>query len=294
MEAAPLRQAGYRRLRPVTGSAENRPLVVIALDASEPGDFAIELAGSLAGPAAPELLGLYVESSLLLEHARSHRAREILLTGAERALDRRVLERQLRSQAERARARFEATSARLGLACRFEVARGDILEEPIKRAASARALVIGLRWSASTPPAGFLQQMLDAELPLVLFAREGWHRGRSVAVVVNKLDAADATLEAAARIAKQSGSPLVVFLALEPDMDHAAITQAIENLLRDQGIGRSEIMLIQGTALAGIEQAARACHARLLVAPSPGEPEATQALGELMRRFPGALLIVRP
>ncbi len=143
----------------MTGPNEERSLVVIALDASAPSDFAIELAGSLAGTAAPELLGLYVENTLLLEHAGSRQAREILLTGAERMLDRQALERQLRSQAERARARFEAASARLGLLHRFEIARGDVFAEPIRRATAARALVLGLgpmTSVAGAPPAGLL------------------------------------------------------------------------------------------------------------------------------------------
>ncbi len=129
--------------------------------------------------------------------------------------------------------------------------------------------------------------MLEAELPLVLLAREGWYRGRSVAVLVEELEAAGAALDAAARVARQSVSPLTVLLAVGLGPAGAGPSR-----LQERGIERSNVLLIGGTALPGIEQAARACQARLLVAPSPARPEDTQALGELLRRFPGALLLV--
>jgi hypothetical protein len=282
--------------RIMSAPTDNSALVVIALDASEPGDFAIELAGSLAGTAAPELLGLFVENALLLEHASSRQAREILLTGGERALDRDALERQLRSQAERARARFEAASVRLGLAHRFEVARGDILAESVRRAAAARMLVVG-RGALATAGARALtalpQQMLEARLPLVLLARESWQRGRAIAAIVDAPETADAVLDAAGLIARHSGSPLTVLLAVEPGSDPHTVVDAVRNALRRRGIGRSNVIPIGGAKLPGIERAARACQARLLVTKAPAEADESAALAELLRCFTGAVLLVR-
>lgn len=275
--------------------AREQSLVVIAVDASESGELVIELAGSLTDTPTPELLGLYVENALLLDHARSCRAREILLTGAERPLDRQSLTRQLHAQAERARMRFEAASNRLGLRNRFEIARGDIFAEPIRRAAAARALVVAPRMLSSASSAsltGFLQQILDARLPLVLLAREGWRRGRNIAVVVDEFEAADAQLQAAARIAIQCGSSLTVLLTLPPDAEQPAFVRAVETALQGRGVEQCEIILVRSATPLAIGQAARACQARLLVVPA--QAQASQALRALFQGFPGTLLLVRP
>ena len=271
-------------------------LVIIALDTAEPRDYAIELAGQLGPAETPELLGLFVESTELLEHASSRLAREILLTGSERAFDRSTLERQLRAQAARARAHFEAASTRLGLRHRFEVARGDILLEPFRRAAGAQALVVSLAriLGDAMSPARLLQQLLEAGPPVVLLAREGWLRGQSIAVVVDDSAEENVVLDAAARVARHTGSPLAVLLRVSDSSDRERLARRIEEALRTRGINKSNIMLLGETAQLGISQAARACRARLLVLPAPSRIEETGMMEALLHRFSGALLLVRP
>jgi hypothetical protein len=280
----------------MTTSAATKPLVVIALDASEREDYAIELAGILAQTDAPELLGLFVENTRLLEHAGSRWAREILLTGSERALERGALERELRSQATSVRARFEAVSARLGLRHRFEVARGETCAEPIKRAASAEALVVSLAqaFGSGLSAGDFLRQLVAAPVPRVLLARQGWLTGRTITVLVNGVTpAADLALDAAARIAGQSGSPLIVLIPATDDDVRTAIVQRVTQALQSRDIGETRLLQLSGAAMTGVAQAALACRARLLVMPSPADPEDSAALDTLLGRFPGALMLVQ-
>ena len=105
--------------------AQKRSRVLVALDAPDAKEFALDLARLVSLTTAPELLGLFVESTRLLEYAGSRLAREIMLTGRERPLERALLERQLRAESAQARAWFDAAATRLGLEHTFEVARGD-------------------------------------------------------------------------------------------------------------------------------------------------------------------------
>ncbi|MGD2167843.1 MAG: hypothetical protein PVF63_07015 [Gammaproteobacteria bacterium] len=272
-----------------------QPVVVVALGGKAREDYAIELARELVQSEAPELLGLFVENAQLLEHARSQWAREILLTGQERGLDRGSLERQLRSQAALARSRFETATARLGLQHRFEVTRGDVFAEPIRRAAAAEALVVCLAEvlsGSSVWPRGFARQFVEARLPLVLLAREGWLSGRSIAVVVDEITASNRALAAATRIARQSRSPLSVLLPVSKG--RGIDDSDLQALLAAQGVDKRSIIPISGAMAPGVAHAARACRARLLVMPSRAQPGESESIDELMRRFQGALMLVRP
>lgn len=272
------------------------PLVVVALGGAAREDYTIDLARGLAASDAPELLGLFVEDAELLEHARSRWAREILLTGEERGLDRGSLERQLRSQASQARTRFETATTRLGLRHRFEVARGNVLAEMLRRAAAAEALVVSLRQvlgSSGVWPRGFARQFVEARLPRVLLAREGWLTGHSVAVLVDAAEPTGPVLDAAARIARQSGSPLTLLLPVIVDEGAGDIVRRAEEALALYGVAKRDIILLGGTGAAGIALAARTCRARLLVMASPAEAGESETIDELMRRFSGALMLVR-
>lgn len=272
-------------------------LVVVALDAAEREDAAIELASLLVPAKAPELLGLFIENAQLLEHASSSRAREILLTGAERALDRAMLERQLRVQATRARTRFETASARLGLRHRFEITRGDVVTAAIDRAATAGALVLNVTRIMDTAgiwPARVLGQIVEARLPRVLLARAGWQSGRSIVVLVDDIVSAETMLEAAARFAGQSGTPVTVLLTASKEASLTAVQARIADALRRHGIDKSDVIVLPESTSGAIVRLANAWRPRLLVAPSPAKPKELSLVEALLRRMPGALMLVRP
>ena len=280
----------------MNADAPRKPLVVVALGAAEREDFAIELARAIARSEAPELLGLYVENDELLAVAGSRRAREILLTGGERALDRARLERQLRQRAARTRIRFEAITARLGLSHRFEIARGDLYSESIKRAAAAEALVVSLAHvlGSGVSLASLLHQLVAARLPRVLLARQGWLTGRTVAVVIDDLTtAAEAALTTAARIAAASRSPMAVLVLVSSTPDAGRLKHEIVARLERLAAGPSHVIELASADVGGIVHATRACRARLLVMPSPADEADSAAIAELLGRYSGALMLVR-
>jgi hypothetical protein len=280
----------------VTPEARKRSRVLIALAAADAREFALDLARLVSLTTAPELLGLFVENARLLEHASSRLAREIMLTGRERPLERAVLERQLRAESAQARTSFEAAAARLGLACTFQVARGDFGTELASRAAEAEALVVSLArearradfWLGAT-----LRELLAAPLPMVLLAREGWLSGRSIAVLIEEPQRAQLALEATARFAKHSRSPISVLLTGAAASAYEQNPAKLISELESRGLRSSTILAVGKSEPGSIARAARACRARLIVLPAPG-PDADVALvEELLRRLPSALLLVQ-
>jgi hypothetical protein len=281
----------------MSASTPSGSLVVVALDPTEREDYAIELASRLVPTATPELLGLFIENAQLLEHARSRWAREVLLTGTERALDRATLERQLRVQAARARARFETVSARLGLRHRFEVARGDVFAEAIRRASAAGALVLSVTRAMDAAgfwPGRILGQLVEVPLPLVLLARAGWLSGDSIVVIANEAGATETMLEQAARLASPGNTPVAVLVPTSAKSNHAALEAQIAEALRLHRVENSNVIALPGATAAEVVLAASAFRPRLLVAPSPSEPNDSALIETLLRRLPGALMLVRP
>lgn len=259
--------------------------VVVAMSSAAREDYSIELAQELARSEAPELLGLFVEDAGLLEHAGSQQAREFLLTGEERALDRSVLEQQLRSQAAEARTRFEAATARLGLRHRFEVARGDVVAETVQRAKLAEALIVNLGQASGGSgiwPRGFARRFVELSPPRLLIAREGWLTGQSIAVVVDRIEPSGPVLDVASRVARRSGSPMTVLLASSgPDT------------VPDPSRFAHDVISVSGAGVGGIVLAMRACRPRLLVMSAPVREREFDVIDELMQRFSGALMLVR-
>ena len=266
--------------------------IVISLNPCEPRDYALEITLSALPSRLRQFLGLYVENQSLMEHARSRHAREVRLTGPQRELNPVTIERQIRAEARRARTLFEAAGTRLGMDCRFETARGDILLEPIRRAAGAQALVLSIAQTEeiriSRPD--FLRQLFETGPPLVLIARPGWLSGRSVAVLVR--DAEDSLLDIGARVAAQTDSPLFVLLRPGQTDDRERIVRGLLRRLHDQGIEKSGVVFLDSPSVESIAATVRSHNTRLLVMRSPSESEDAD-ISELMRRYSGALMMVR-
>lgn len=272
-------------------------LVVVALDAADRGEHVIELARTLARSDTPEVLGVFVENSELLAHAGSRLAREILLSGSERTLEHTRLERQLRSQAERARALFEAASARLRLTHRFEVTRGDILSESIKRAGTAEVLVVSLAHfgAGRTSLMALLREHSAPCPPLVVVARHGWSPGQAVAVLFDAgSPVSEAALLAAARVAVHCRSPLTVLVSGPGDVDAGEVFEQAAGKLAGLGVPAHHIIQLGRPDVSDISRALRACHARLLVLPASGDNTGPACeIEELLQTFTGALMLVR-
>lgn len=270
--------------------------IVVAVDAGEGSEFALELARHLSEAVSPELLGLFVENVHLLDHTRSRLAREITRSGRERPLERGRLERQIRDESLRARTRFEQAATRLGVRHSFRVARGEIAAELLQQAAEAEALVLSLAERAAPPDPwvrATVERLIGSELPVLLFAREGWRRGRSIAVVIEDADTLHAPARAAARLARHSGSPLTVLLTGRALEDRAAAAARVVDAVAARGAAVGDVIAIRAVTAEALARAMRLCQARLLVLPGGDARAEAELVIELLRRLPSALMIVR-
>lgn len=276
--------------------AQKRSRVLVALDAPDAKEFALDLARLVSLTTAPELLGLFVESTRLLEYAGSRLAREIMLTGRERPLERALLERQLRAESAQARAWFDAAATRLGLEHTFEIARGDFGAELARYAADVEALIVSfarVAQRADLELGSLLRELFAAPPPMVLLAREGWLSGRTIAVLVQDAHGSEPALEVADRIAAHSRSPITALLADAAANAYAENPAELVRELESPGLEPRTIVVVGKGGAAGIARAARACRARLIVLPAPASEADTVLVEELLRRSPAALLLVQ-
>lgn len=270
--------------------------IVIAVEADDASELALELARHLSESVSPELMGLFIENAHLLDYSRSRLAREITRSGRERPLERTQLERQIRQLSAQARARFEQAASRLGLRHSFHVTRGEIAAELLQQAAEAEALVLGLAERAAPPDPWVrtvVERLIESDLPVLLFARPAWSQGHSIAVVVDTAEVPHASLKAAARLARHSASPLTVILTGDALADRRHAVERVSGAAKALGADVGDVIAVNAVTPAALERAMRFCRARLLVLPG-GEPSSQTALVvELLRRLRSALMIVR-
>jgi len=262
--------------------------IVVALDAPSLDDLAIEIAREVASAPTFELLGLFVEDQWLLEHAKSPLAREIVMSGLERPLEASRLERQLRAQATQARSRFEAAAIQAGVRHGFQIARGDLVDELLRAAANAEAIVVALTRSERRRGAS-LGALARVGLHALLFARESWLTGRGILAVVEASGGARESLRVAARLAERTRSPLRLLPTTEAHADESALAQIEE--LRGRGLA---VQLLPPSRRLTPETIARsALDARLLIVPSGSAERDADLVEQLLENTRAALLLIR-
>ncbi len=217
----------------------------------------------------PALLGIFIEDSGLLEHARSRLSREVLHSGATRPLESVALSRQIRAQSKQVRMDFEAAAANLGLPHTFEFTQGAFFDEIAMRVEGAESLVVALAadsiavrraWQAAS------EALSHASLQTLLLAREGWSKGTNVLVIVDELATAEVVLTVAGRLAEQSKSPMSLILTGQAG-EHP---EEIRNLLAGlNAIKNVPVQIAAGDALHAdaLVETIKRTHARMVALP---------------------------
>lgn len=243
--------------------------LLIAMPAEGRDDFELALFRLLIGEMQAELHALLIEDARLAAHAGSRLAREIVLSGQERALEPATLERQWRARAAAMRRRFEAAAAALGWRHEFRIVRGEPLAELEAAAGAADVMIVAgtelgpgsRRWSAAD-----LHRLAAARLRALLVARSGWTRGREiVAMLTEEADARfvpTSVLGTAQRLAEETGSALAVVLTGRA----APLADRIGAQL-PAAFGRA-LTVIAVQEVAAAAAALRGRNARLLVLPA--------------------------
>jgi hypothetical protein len=189
--------------------------------------------------------------------------------------------------------RFEAASARLGLRHRFEVARGDVFGEPLRRASAAGALILNVARAmrGGGLAQDFLRQIAESGLPLVFLGRAGGRIGDAIVTLIDEIDETDTLLGTAARLS--SGRvPIAVLVRVPGEADSEYVVAHAAATLRDRGVAGDRVIAV-GDSPAGIVLAARACRPGLVVMALPTAARQSEVLEAVVRWIPSAFLLVR-
>ncbi len=270
--------------------------ILVALDASPHSLAALEAAVELAAMLHAELQGLFVEDINLLRLGELSLAREIYAHSATASpIDSRHVERQLRTQAERARQALAERADRAQVRWTFRVARGAVVSEVLAAAAEADLVTLGkVGWSViGRRRLGATAQAIvsNASAP-ALISRQGARLGRSLLVVYDGSPAAQRALATAASLARGPEQPLtVLILAGRSDLAQDWQMQ-IAAWLRARGLS-ARYRWQSGLALPQLAQAIRAEGGGIVVLPRERSLWPDEVLAALLNEVECPVLLVR-
>jgi nucleotide-binding universal stress UspA family protein len=189
--------------------------ILVALDASRHSLAALAAATHLAAVMEAELEGLFVEDINLLRLADLPFACEVRHTASLEALDSPKMERALKAQAEQARQALAAAAGRARVRWSFRVARGHVAQEVLAAASQADLVSLGKQGRSKSPGArlGSTAIRVASGAPgALLLVEHGVPVAPSVLVIYDGSEGAQHALDAAARLAKASGTHLTALL----------------------------------------------------------------------------------
>lgn len=247
--------------------------ILVALDASKSSLAALDAAVELAASMEAELQGVFVEDTELLRAGDSPYAREIAYPYNRPApLDRSMVERNLRSQAETARTALAGAAQKARVPWSFRSVRGHVTPELLAAAEAAEADLIAvgrLGWKQGRTLLGSTARGLSGcSVPILLLSEKGMPRSRHPVVYFDEASPDDTrrALQFAAELAAPDSGNLTILLP--------AATSAHADSLRQQAHEMiAEIPDLQ-------------IRYRLL---NPDDPDSLTAT---MRLIPNALLII--
>lgn len=206
--------------------------ILVALDASQQSQAALETAAAMAERMQAELEAMFVEDIDLLHLADLPFAREIGFTSASRRLlDSAAMARALRVRAGQARAMLESIAAKHKIASSFRVARGNVLTELLAATETVDVVAVGTSGhklgrgqQAGSTYTGMLQSCRCS----VLVLQEKITPGDAVVVLFDGSDESIRGLELARSMAASDEDPLsIVLLARDANVEQLQ-QQALE------------------------------------------------------------------
>jgi len=246
--------------------------ILVAVDPSEHGRAALEVAAHLAALLEAELEGLYVEDADLLRLEGATMLREVdTVSGQARPLRTGDVERELQSEAASVRRLLAAIASHFGVHWTFRVARGRVHVEVEEAAHAAELVTLGVRSrSVGRGPGSTVRALVRGGAGAVLIVRRGMYLRPDLHVLDDGSEEARRAVEVAERLTRAPGAALTVHVAPEPGEDEDALAARVDSLRKRLGArGRRE---------AGVE-----------VAP----PEPRGAASILCRRSCGVLVVPR-
>ncbi|MFO1160397.1 MAG: hypothetical protein U1E60_16280 [Reyranellaceae bacterium] len=188
-----------------------------------------------------ELLGVFMEDPALFSLATLPFARELRLPGHDwQALDLQRMGEELRAAADRERRLFEKELMAYGVACRFEVHRGDSATLARHVARASDILIVEEPMEIDTLAAGGDPARLSllSAATILLVPRTGMPQGGPVAAVV--ADPSDPCLRIASRIAAATGEKALAV----PSVDQPSTAALLGSLRLALGPRRERLLVL--------------------------------------------------
>jgi nucleotide-binding universal stress UspA family protein len=214
--------------------------ILVALDASPHSMAVLEAATELAAGLKAELLGLFVEDINLLRLAELPFAREMEgFPTTRRQLDILEVERELRTQASRARRALAIAAGRAQVPWSFRVARGVIAAELLTAASEADLVILGkVGWS----PTGrrhlgsTARAVLSQATCLTLILQEGVRLSLPILAVYDGSTLAQKALAAAIRLVRGKNGYLTVLILADGADTAQALQTNVTKWLGERGL----------------------------------------------------------
>ncbi len=190
--------------------------ILVALDASPHSLAALRAAAELAADLDAELVGIFVEDINLLRLSDLPLAREMTIyTTSTRRLNRKEIERQLRSQARMAQRALEEVARRRHIRWTFQVAQGIIASELLAAATDTDIILLGKSGWSQRRRLGSTTRVIVTQAPnQIIILQEGAHLGLPVGVIYDGSPNVQKSLAAAANLLhRQDGFLVVIILA---------------------------------------------------------------------------------
>jgi len=213
--------------------------ILVPLDASMHSLAALAAAADLAAVMEAELEGLFVEDINLVRLAGLPFACEVRHTASLEALDSPKMERALKAQAEQARQALEAAAGQAHVRWSFRVVRGHVAQEVLAAASQADLVTLGKQGRSKSPKArlGSTALRVASGTPgALLLVEHGVPIAPSVLVIYDGSKGAQHALDAAARLAKASGTHLTALLLADAPDEAKRLEQEAAHQIESRGV----------------------------------------------------------
>ncbi len=217
--------------------------IVVAMDTSLHAEAAAEEAVRLAVRFKAVLEGLFVEDANLINLAEHPLSRLVNFPSGEASpLDRRVLERHIRSERARAQRTLESMAARRDLRPTFRILRGCVESEIVTAASEADLLVVGFagrgRLARGRPGSVALAAVEKAPRSVLVY-RTGVSTSGTPLVCFDGSNSAIKALDAAINLQRETNHELRVVLVPSAGVETTVQREMVDELLSGQGLKAS-------------------------------------------------------
>lgn len=290
-------------MRPVTRPGDNPLLVLrkilVALDASKSSFAALDAAVALAASMEAELQGVFVEDTELLRAAESPFARELAYPYNRPApLDRSMVERNLRSQAETARSALAGAAEKARVPWTFRSVRGHVTPELLAAAEAAEADLIAIGrmgWKWGSLLGSTARDLTGCPVPILLLSEKGMPPSRHPVVYFDEASPEDTrrAIQFAAELAAPDSGNLTVLLPAANPAHADKLRQQAHDMLQKAEDLQVRYRLLDPADPDSLMSTLRQIPNTLLIIGGCHPLESLPALQTILRETPIPLLLVR-